>query len=97
MRTTSKSKPTRGPMTAALLRLAAIVLLAGLSASCGGGPELPAPAGDGTDELRRSPCACAVLPQPMPGPQDLQRYRRSLGLAQGSVGAAGHEEGSLPC
>lgn len=84
-------------MKAALLRLAAIVLLAGLLEACGGGPELPAPAGDGTDELRRSPCACAVLPQPMPGPEDLLRYRRTLGLAQGSVGATGHEEGSLPC
>ena len=61
--------------TYASCRAAAALLLAVAAASCGNGPELPERAGSGTDDLRRSPCACLEIPQAPPEPADLVRYR----------------------
>lgn len=76
-------------MRAASLACATAVAL--LVAGCASGPEMPQPAGGGTDELRRSPCACIEIPQAAPGPADLERYRSADTASPGVLSAAAGE------
>lgn len=63
----------------------ALLVVAGV-VGCSAGPELPEPAGDGTDDLRRSPCACVELHQAPPGQLDIERYRRAPIAGESGVG-----------
>lgn len=60
-----------------LLALAAAAVALSLTA-CARTIELPPEPGSGSDDLKRSPCACLELVPTPVGPADMERYRQTF-------------------